>query len=55
MYSAAGKKLDIVDRFALGFFKAVEAASGIAADGGLAAFGDDRAQGSRKALAIFGF
>ena len=36
-----GKELNIVQRFALSFSKAVEVPAGIAADGGLAAPGDD--------------
>src|SRR5580765_2538056 len=52
---AHGEKLNVVQGFAFGFFKAVEGASGEAADGGLAAFGNGGAQGFRKALTFFSF
>jgi hypothetical protein len=38
---AHGEEFDVVHGLAFDFFKAVEGASGIATDGGLAALGDD--------------
>src|SRR5580765_2171961 len=52
---AHGEKLNVVQGFAFGFFKAVEGASGEAAYGGLAALGDRGAQRFWKALPFFSF
>jgi hypothetical protein len=50
-----GKKFNVVQRLALGFFKAVEAAAFITANGGFTAPGDDGFGQRRESLLFAGF
>ena len=52
---AGGKEFNVVQRFAAGFFKAVEVAAFIAANGGLATARDDRFGQGRKPTRFAGF
>jgi len=51
---SGGKEFNVVQRFALGFFKAVKAAARVAADGGFTAPGDDGFGQGRKPPSRFG-
>lgn len=52
---AGGEDLDKIHKLAFNFFKAVERASTVTADCGLAAFGFGETQGGRKSLSLLWF